>query len=54
MFQPSGPNLLRSRTVAWKKYRPKTIFVNSRGRELDSNQSSSSALYEPVARTASP
>ena len=47
MFQPSGPNLSRSRTVAWKKHSPKSSFLNSPGRVHESNQSGSIVWYEP-------
>jgi len=29
MFQPSGPNFLRSRVIAWKKQIPNTIRLQS-------------------------
>mmetsp|Transcript_8239 Transcript_8239/g.18050 ORF Transcript_8239/g.18050 Transcript_8239/m.18050 type:complete len:223 (-) Transcript_8239:9299-9967(-) len=47
MFQPRGPNLRRSRTEAWKKHSPKSIFLNSFRRAQVSNQLSSTCSREP-------
>ena len=47
MFQPRGPNFLRSRTEAWKKHSPKSIFLNSFLRSEVSNQWSSTCSSDP-------
>mmetsp|Transcript_19245 Transcript_19245/g.73653 ORF Transcript_19245/g.73653 Transcript_19245/m.73653 type:complete len:540 (-) Transcript_19245:5059-6678(-) len=43
MFHPSGPKRLRSRTMAWKKQRPNSSFLNARGFRLQPSNHSGSA-----------
>ena len=41
LFQPSGPNFLRSCTFAWKKQRPYNMRFHARSFELDPKNSGS-------------
>jgi hypothetical protein len=48
MFQPSGPNFLRSSTSALKKHNPQSKRLNTTGFLLSSSSSSLKARKEPL------